>query len=142
MNPILLPLLAGGVVLYFFSKKQAGANIKVYFKGIKTTGSALSPKFYLTFRIVNVSSFGVTINAIAGEVFVNNKLVGDVNNVETFTVPKTSEIDYSVKFEPNSINVIKTLYQFFLLHQKMEIMFKGTINTTGALIPVEQKVKL
>lgn len=142
MNPLILPLLAGGIVLYFFSKGQAGANIKPYFKGLKVTGNAFSPKFFLTFRIVNVSSFGVTVNAIAGEIYVNGKLVGDVNNTETFTIPKTSEIDYTVKFEPNSIAVIQTLYRFILRGQKMKISFVGKINTTGALVPINQEISM
>ena len=81
MNPLILPILLGGALVFFASKAQAGKNIKAYLKGVKFTGK-FPQKAYITFRLVNGSSSSVTIDSIVGEVYVNGKMFGDINNVE------------------------------------------------------------
>ena len=139
MNPLLLPLLAGGIVLFFASKAQAGKNIKAYLKGVKFSGKFPQTAF-ITFRIVNGASAGVVVNSIVGEVYINGKLVGDVNNVQNFTIPANSEVEYTVKLTPSSLGIIAIIYQLFTTKQKFVVEFKGTVNSTGALISIDQKI--
>ena len=80
----LLPIGAGAVALYFWSKAQAGKNIKVYLSGVSLgRGSNVIPDIFAKFRIVNGSNTPITLKSIVGDLFVNDKQIASVSNTES-----------------------------------------------------------
>lgn len=139
----LIPIAAAGaVVLYFMSKAQAGKNIKVYLNNLKFSGGKILPNAFLEFRVLNGSSTAVTIDSLIGEVFVNGKFFASVSNTDRFTVPANAETFYTVKLTPAGLNLIGIVFSLLKSRQSIIVEFNGTINSTGALIPVQQKINV
>ena len=92
-NKSFIYLGIGAVVLYLLSKKSAAKNLRIYFQtiGMKKPSGFNFPTITATFRIVNPTSSTLTIDSIAGDLMVNNKLLSTLSNTETFTVPEKSE---------------------------------------------------
>lgn len=134
--------LAGGAVLYFMSKAQAGKNIKINLSGVSFSGGTIIPNAFLKFRVLNGTSTGVTLNSLVGEVFVNGKFFATVSNTDKFTIPANSETYYSVKLSPSGLQMIGILYNLIKNKQRVNVEFTGTVNTSGALIPINQKISV
>ena len=134
--------LAGGAVLYFMSKAQAGKNIKINLSGVNFSGGNVIPNAFLKFRVLNGTSTSVILNSVVGEVFVNGKFFATVSNTDRFTIPANSETYYSVKLSPSGLSMIGILYNLIKNRQTVNVEFTGTVNTSGALIPINQKISV
>lgn len=139
---VILPLVAGATALYFLSKSQTGKNLKIYLNGVKFSGSGIVPNIFLQFRVVNVTSNSVAIDSLVGEVNINNRSFASVSNTERFVIPANSETYYSVKLTPSALSSIAVIYNLIKNRQNVIVDFDGTVNTTGALIPIKQKVSV
>ena len=138
----ILPIAAGAAVLYFMSKAQAGKNIKVYLQGLKFSGGGIVPNIFLNFRVVNGTSTSVSIDSLVGEVFINNKFFASVSNTDKFNIPANAETYYTVKLSPSGLSTIAIVYNLIKNKQAVTVEFSGTVNSTGALIPVRQKINI
>ena len=137
----LLPIGAGAVALYFWSKAQAGKNIKVYLSGVSLgRGSNVIPDIFAKFRIVNGSNTPITLKSIVGDLFVNDKQIASVSNTESFDIPANKEVFYSVKVSANVLSLISIVTNLIKAKQRIKVAFNGTINTTGLTIPIEQTI--
>lgn len=138
----ILPIAAGAAALYLISKAQTGKNLKIYLHGVKFSGGGLIPNIFLQFRVLNVSSNSVAIDSLVGEVYINGKFFASVSNTERFNIPANSDTFYSVKLTPSALSAISIVKNLIQNRQKVNIEFNGTVNSTGALIPLSQKVSI
>jgi LEA14-like dessication related protein len=137
----LLPIGAGAVALYFWSKAQAGKNIKVYLSGLSLSkGTNAIPDIFTKFRIVNGSNTPVTLKSIVGDVYVNDKQIASVSNTDSFLIPSNKEVYYSVKLSPNVFTILTIVTNLIKAKQRIKVTFSGTINTTGVMIPINETI--
>ena len=135
-------LLAGAAVLYFFSRGTAAKKIRVYFNDLslgKTTGFKL-PEIFARFRIVNPTNTPLSVDSIAGDIFVNKNLLASIQNLTPVSIPANSEILYPIKVNISAFNVINTVYQFIKNKQKINVYFDGTVNSSGVSFPLKQLI--
>ena len=137
----LLPIGVGAAALYFWSKAQAGKNIKVYLSGLSLSkGSGVIPDIFVKFRIVNGSSTPVTLKSIVGDLYVNDKQIASVSNTENFLVAANKEVFYSVKVIPNVFTLLSIVTNLIKAKQRIKITFSGTVNTTGLMLPINETI--
>lgn len=136
----LLPIGAGAVALYFWSKAQAGKNIKVYLSGLSIGKGKAIPDIFAKFRIVNGSNTPVTIQSIVGDLFVNDRQLASVSNTERFDIPGNKEVFYSVKVSPNIFTILSIVTNLIKAKQRIKVTFNGTVNTTGLVIPINETI--
>lgn len=137
---ILIFAALAAVVYYFFGQKQAAKNLKVYFSGLdikKPTGFTL-PEFIARFQLINPASANLTITNITGEIFVNKKQFAVVNSVEKITVPGNSKKEYKIKLTVPAVSAITSILNLFRAGEKLEIIFAGSVNSNGVLLPLKQ----
>jgi len=142
-NKSLIYLGIGAVVLYLLSKKSAAKNLRIYFQtiGMKKPSGFNFPTITATFRIVNPTSSTLTIDSIAGDLMVNNKLLSTLSNTETFTVPAKSESLYTVNIKTPIFNALVTVVQLLKAKTKnIKVDFVGTANSGGFLLPINETV--
>lgn len=133
----ILPIaIGGGALLYFLSKAQAGKSIAVNFKGIKTKGKDI----FATFILQNSSSTQVTVNSIFGDVYVNGQVLANVSNADTFTINGNDEATYTVKLTPNYLSIAQIVFNMLSFKQQFKVQFIGKINSSGAIITVNQTI--
>ncbi|NDA63441.1 MAG: hypothetical protein EBX50_15585 [Chitinophagia bacterium] len=138
---ILLTVLGIGAAWYYFSKARAGQNLRINFSGLKFGKfTGLSLPLQLSFNIVNGSSTPITVNSIVGEVYVNGRVLSTVNNLDRFEIPANSSTVYTTLVQTSAIDAIQVVRGLIKDKKKLTVTFKGNVNSTGMMIPVEQTI--
>jgi len=133
----------GAIILYLLSKKSAAKNLLVYFQtlSVKKSGGLNFPTIQAVFRLVNPSSSPLTIDTIAGDIMVNDKLFSTLAQVNPITIAANSETLYSVNIKTPIFNALTTLVQLIRNKTKhIKIDFKGTANSGGILLPINDTI--
>jgi len=142
---VVIGALVVGAFLYFRSKAKAGGNVKVYLDGLsldKSKGLSI-PNINANFKLVNPTSTPLSVNSITGEIYYNDNLISNVQNLSKIDIPARAEINYSIKVKTPVISLLSSIISFFVNKKKgvkAKITFKGNINSTGVLIPIEQTI--
>jgi len=142
-NKSFIYLGIGAVVLYLLSKTSAAKNLRIYFQtiGMKKPSGLNFPTITATFRVVNPTSSTLTIDSLAGDLMVNNKLLSTLSNNESFTVPAKSESLYTVNIKTPIFNALTTVVQLLKAKTKnIKVDFVGTANSGGFLLPINETV--
>jgi len=142
-NKSFIYLGIGAVVLYLLSKTSAAKNLRIYFQtiGMKKPSGLNFPTITATFRVVNPTSSTLTIDSLAGDLMVNNKLLSTLSNNESFTVPAKSESLYTVNIKTPIFNALTTVVQLLRAKTKnIKVDFVGTANSGGFLLPINETV--
>ena len=137
-------LVIGGAAigLYFYSKVQAAKKIKVNFKDVffgEIKGFRI-PDIYARFTITNPTNTALSVTSIAGDIYMNNEILTSLQNLEKIDIPANSEIIYKIKITTAPLQLIQALYKYFKHKQKVTFAFKGTVNSSGFVIPLDQIV--
>jgi hypothetical protein len=142
-NKSFIYLGLGAVVLYLLSKTSAAKNLRVYFQtiGMKKPSGLNFPTITATFRVVNPTSSTLTIDSIAGDLMVNNKLLSTIANNQPFTIAAKSESLYTVNIKTPIFNALTTVIQLLKAKTKnIKVDFVGTANSGGFLLPINETV--
>lgn len=133
--------LGAGIIFYFLSKGQAGKNLKISFLNIKFgkfTGFSLP--IIANFRIINPTNTPLKIENITGDIFINSKLISTVSQLTPFNIEGNSEIVYPVNVQTGLMDTINVVRQLIRERKKFTVTFKGSANSTGILIPIENTI--
>ena len=142
-----LPYIVGGaalIALYFVSKGSAAKKLLISFKDItigKITGVKI-PDIFIRFRVVNPTSTPLQVKSIAGQIFLNGYLFTTVQNLELINIPGNTETIYQVKVLPPGLTAFLAIYKLIKDKQNADIEFRGTINTTGVTLPINESVNV
>lgn len=138
-----LLLFAGGVVLYnMFSKGHAAGNLNFYPDKVTDFNiSGGSPMLKAFVRTQNTSNQSLVLRSMAGNVFVNGSLLGNVENFIPIAIPANGYALIPVVMRLSWISAINTLYDFFLGNRvgSQDIELDAYVNIDG--LP-QQTVKL
>lgn len=142
-----IPILVGGaafLALYFFSRGKAAKRLIITFKDItigKIQGLKI-PDIYARFNVINPTSTPLSVNSIAGQIFLNGNVFTTVSNLEKVNIPGNAQTTYQVKVMPPGLAAFLAIYKLIKNRQDAEIEFEGSINTTGVVIPIKESVTL
>lgn len=145
MNKKTVLLLAGAGVLYFlfiFGKSVAAKNLKISFQKItfgKFKGFSI-PDIFLNFQVINPSGSGLLINSIVGDVFINGSLFSTVSQTVPITIPANNTQYIVVKMQTALTDAVSTILNLIRNNKRITVTFKGVVNSTGYMIPIEQTV--
>jgi hypothetical protein len=136
-NLLLIGLGAVALGWFIYSKKQLADKTKLFLKKI----SFKNKKFNILFSIQNPTNETGTISAMTGEVYVNDKLVGDFSSFGQQKIAAKSQSDFSVVATP-SIGVLQLLLSKGWLKGGVKYLVKGTANFDGIVAPFEFSQKV
>jgi len=139
-------IILGGaaIVLFFFSRANAAKNLKINFKKIKADfqkGSWL-PVIFAQFDLINGTNTPLSLNSLVGDILVNDKVVATVSMLEKMTIAANSVSILNVKVEASATGAGQVLYSILTKKEKIDVDFRGTVNSSGVLIPVSQTISL
>ena len=139
---LLIAGVLGAVALFFYSRASAVKSLKVYLDSIdmgKITGFNL-PELFAKFRIVNPSNTPLSVTSLAGDIFVNDKQLASIQQTEKLEIPANQEILYKVKIKTPVLSVLPILISFLRRKQKFKLTYKGDLNSSGVIIPIEDTI--
>jgi LEA14-like dessication related protein len=137
-----IAVLGVSAIYFFMSKAKAVKSLKVYFQTLKfdkVTGFRIPP-IYAVFRIVNPTDTSLSVDSIAGNVTVNNKLLATIQNLNKIEIAGRSEILYPIKIQAPVLSTAFTILDLIKTPGKMKVAFDGTVNAGNVTIDVEQSI--
>ena len=135
--------IGAAIVLYLLSKSSAAKNLRIYFQtiGLKKPTGLNFPTVTATFRILNPTSSTLTIDSLAGDLMVNDKLLSTLSNIEKITIPAQSESLYTINIKTPIFNALTTVIQLLKAKtKKIKVTFDGTANSGGLLLPINETI--
>lgn len=131
-----------GLALYFLSRGSAAKKLIINFKGLTFgKGSILSaPPLYLTFSIVNPTNTSITVKNITGQLLINDKYLSDITSLQNLKIEANAESTANVTAQISYINILPFLKDLLTKKQKYKVTFKGFVNSSGVLIPIENTI--
>jgi len=126
------------LLLWGFTKKATGANrLNFYFNRIESlTLDKLTPVLTFTVLLQNTSDDSYTINSIAGNIYCNNILIGNVSMFNSFTIAPSGQNVLSLTSRLNSAGIINDLIKAIQYGQfSQKITFDGYANIDNYQLP-------
>jgi len=131
--------------LYLFSKSNAGKKLNVVFRGIgfKKSGGIL-PTIVANVALQNPTNTPLTFNSIVGNLYINDKFLGDVSQFGKSTVLPNSEQLYSLNLRAGAAGVVQTVYSLWLNRKSLKVVarFDANVNVDGFIIPINETVNV
>lgn len=143
-NTLIILGVIAAAGLYFFTRGKAAKKLQVFFNDLKLgeIKGLKIPDIYARFKVINPTNTDLSVTSIAGSIYLNGKLLTTVSNLERQTIPANTETLYSVKVVTPALNAAYALYNLIKNRKDAEIEFKGTVNTTGVVIPIDESVNV
>lgn len=127
--------------LYFYKQKEAAGHL-IFFPGnIVDMGFAgSSPVASLTIQVQNTSNAGIDLNSIAGSVYANGILVGNVSNFNPVHIAGNSQTLIPLTVQFNLLGVVNDIIRAFQTGSfRQDIMIDGYVNAGSFQVPVQLK---
>lgn len=139
--------IVGGVALlglYFLMRGKAAKRLQIFFKDIRVgeIKGLKIPDIFARFRVVNPTSTPLSVDSIAGQIYLNGKLFTSVQNLNKTNIPGNTETVYEVKVSTPGISAGLAILDLIRNKKNAEFEFKGTINTTGVILPINESVNV
>lgn len=131
-------IIAAGAAYYFFRKYRVGKNARFYFKAVSIKGK----KLVIRIAVQNPTNSSIKLQSLAGEVYANDKLVGNVSSFTPIQIAANSETVLSFDIVPNVAGLINLISNFVKTLVKktqklgLRIKLDGTANVDGISLPV------
>lgn len=141
-SSLIITAVLGAVALFFYSRMASAKSIKVYFSSLdigKIKGFSL-PEMFAKFRIVNPTNTALSVSALAGDIYVNDRPLASISQIEKLEIPAKQEVIYKVKISTPITSALPILISLVKKKQKIKITYSGTINSAGVLIPIEDTI--
>lgn len=135
-------LLYGGLGLFAFalySKARALSNL--IFSPGQVTGMSFqdsSPLLRFSVAIQNTSSASLTINSLAGVLFSNGTMIGNVYNFVPLVIPANAMVYADVNVQLKTLGIVNDVIQAFTSKSfTQNVNFEGYANVMGAQFPLQ-----
>lgn len=102
---------------------------------MKKSGGII-PDFYARFRIVNPTNTPVTVKSITGQLYLNKKLLADIQQLTSTTISANEEIEFEIRIKPSAYTALVALYNIVKKKEKLTLNFEGNVNSSGFVLPV------
>jgi len=128
-----LLVLAAGAGLYFWNLSKAAANL-IYFPG-NITGfrlDGISPVVYVDLIIQNTNNVSFTINSLAGNVFSDSTVIGNIANFTPVEEAGNSQTSVPLTLVLQPIAIVGDIIAIFTGGVgKRNLQVHGTVNANG-----------
>jgi hypothetical protein len=143
MNKNIIWILAGAAAIYILAKRSLSKKLQFDFSSVGTSGTVTSPKIVVHMAALNPSNQSATINSIVGELYVNNKFLGNVTSFNAQKILPKASSDVSFTIKPSLLSALPIIKSIISNKTKgYSFTFKGNANVDGIVVPVETSYSL
>lgn len=139
-------LLIGGaaVAFYYYQKTRAASLITYTINSVALNFSGVTPILKIILNIQNVTGQSITINSMAGFLYVNNQNVGSISNFAETVIAPNSQTAYEITVKMNLIGVVSDLINLITnkAGNQTSIQIVANANIEGVIIPINSKYNI
>lgn len=136
--------LATMLGLYFYKQKDAAGHL-IFFPG-NITGMGFdnsTPYAQLTIQVQNTSNVSINLYSLAGQVYANNILIGNVSNFSPVTITGNSQVLIPVTIQFFLIGAVNDLIRSFQTNSfSQDISVEGYVNAANFQVPLKLTFKI
>lgn len=126
-------LLAGAAGLYFWNLSKAASNL-IYYPG-SVTGfrlDGISPIIEVTLIVQNTNNVSFSLNSMAGNVLLNDTVVGNIANFTRVEIPGNSQVPIPITLILQPIALVGDIISIITGGVgKKDLRIHGTVNANG-----------
>jgi LEA14-like dessication related protein len=137
-----LSLVAVGVGYFALQALNFVKGLKIEFSNISFGGGLLSPEIYCDFKITNPTNFSVSVNAVDGGIWFNDKLIASVNSLKEFQVSPNTFVISNIKIVPTITGATEIIKQFLSRNITNDFSFIGHVYVSNIPFAVNQKLSV
>jgi LEA14-like dessication related protein len=146
-SSVLKPLLlvGGGILLYNFITKARGLGTAVFFpdKVESLQWEGATPVFTVSVLVQNTTSLQFVVKSIAGTVYSNGVLVGNVSMFTPVVVPANSQKKISLTVKFALIGIVQNIIDAFQTGNfSQDIVVEGYANVDNYQVPIKLPYKI
>lgn len=136
--------IAGIAAAMYFSTKKAVGLLNYYISKVELSFSGATPILRLTIGIQNPSNETFQINSFVGNLLANGYVIGNVSSFEKLTIGPASLGLYKLTVRLSLIGVVSDIVNAIQQGSgtTQTITFKGAVNASGLLAPVNLQYKI
>ncbi len=132
-------MAAGGIILYSLFRKGAALGTLNFYPGtvkdIEFDNSV--PVMTLGLVVQNTSNQYFNLNSIAGNVYANDKYVGNVSSFIVQHIPANSQTTIFLNLRMNLIGIVTDIINAFTTHNTSQVLkLEATANIDTLQVPV------
>lgn len=136
---------AAGLILWAVYKKINAANaLNFYVASVALSFQGVVPVLRFDLGIQNASSTPFNINAVVGNLYANDMLIGNVSSFVPLVIHPTSSVVYPLYVRLSLIGIVTDLVKLFSggsgLSQTLK--FDGHVNESSNSIPLQLAYKI
>lgn len=133
-----LILIGGAALIYVGNQARSVANLTFF--ADRVSGMAfegINPVANLDLLVQNTSNVNIAINSLAGSVYVDNTLVGNVSTFTPVISQGNSESVMTIKIRFMALPLVNDLVAAFQYKNfKKHIELRATVNANGVQLPL------
>lgn len=143
-----LPYIIGGgaiaFLLYTAYKAKAVSNLLFFPGNVLSMGfMGANPVMTFNMSIQNTSSLPVTVNGLAGNLFSNGTLVGNVSLDGPITVPANTRVYQTFEAQFLLIGIVNNIIRAFQNNNFTQAMqLEGFANVSGLQVPISLELSV
>ena len=138
-------LIIGGVAaLYFYNKARAAGRLLFYpgdVVGMYFDGPV--PVAELELVVQNTSNSSLQLNSLAGNVFANGTMVGNISSFNPVNIPGNSQGSITLTIRFMLLGIVNDIIRAFQTGNfAQDILIQGNVNAEGIPVPLALNYKI
>jgi LEA14-like dessication related protein len=143
MKKTFLWIAGGAIALYFLSRYSFSKKATFYLKGIKPSGSILSPSVTIDLGVQNPTNNSVTIKSITGSVNLNGKFLSDFSAFGDQKILPNSDSVIKITAKPSAFGLFSSIKSLLNTPTGNTLVeFNGTANVEGVTYPINESISI
>lgn len=139
---LLLGVAAAAVALMATKKATDAIRLKFSFAGVAVKWEGITPILNLKFGIANVTTSEYIIQALAGDVYLNNKYLGSISTFDPITIKPLGVSYTTVNLKVSLSGVVEQIKSILNKEIGGVVAFSGAVTIAGVSLPVSVQQNL
>lgn len=136
--------IAALVGAYFYKQKEAAGHL-LFFPGNITAMyfDNATPVAELTIQVQNTSNSNINLYSLAGQVYANGTLIGNISNFSGVTITANSSVLLPITVQFSILGAVNDLIRSFQTGQfRQDISIEGYVNAANFQVPLKLTFKI
>src|SRR5690606_13280338 len=111
-------------------------RLRFNFSGVSLKFDGIIPILNLKFALGNPSTSSYTVQALAGDVYLNNSFLGQVQSYDPVTISPLGITNVTLTLKLSLLGAIEQIRKVLNKEIGGKVQFNGSVTVSGASIPV------
>lgn len=136
--------IAGVTAVYFYTLKQAAGRLTFFPGNILSMGfDGPAPVMTLEITVQNTSNATLSLYSMAGNVYANGYLIGNVSSFRQMAIPGNSQRSIIVDIRFMLLGIVNDIITAFSTKNfSQAFSIEGTVNADGIAVPIKLDYKI